>query len=209
MKKEIAVFDISKEEVSQATETLIAAFEEDAFIQCVCGVGVDSIEARRVFFSAVINYCRLYGRAYRTENFESVGCRLLPAETQLNFWRMLRSGMLKIRGCLGKDRFNNLMKISDEQNVIVKKYLADTEYLYCWVLGTHPDKQRQGFGGAIMRKTFNLARSLNVPCYLETFTESVISAHKHNGYVELTSHSFEDLGLSMHCMLNDVKSTDN
>jgi GNAT superfamily N-acetyltransferase len=206
MVNDITVVEITKDEVARATETLIAAFEHDDFIKCVCGDGDDSIGRKQVFFSSIINYCRLYGKAYRTQGFEAIACRRMPGDTKFTFWRMLRSGMLKLRGGLGKDKFNILMTISERMDALAKENLSGKEYVYCWTLGTHPDKQRQGYGGALMRKTFNFAQSLNVPCYLDTFTDSALSAHKHNGYIELARHYFTDIDLNMYAMLNDFKS---
>ena len=201
------VYSITMNEVERATQTLIAAFEEDDYIRFVCGTGESSIPRKHAFFSSIIKYCIRYGKAYRTANFESVACRKLPGDTRFTLWRMFRSGMLKLPAVLGKEKFSQFLCVSEKLDELVARQMAGRNYLYCLTLGTQPDKQRQGFGGQVMRETFDFARSLGVPCYLPTFTLSALSAHQHNGYVELESHHFAEYGLTVYCMLNELEHT--
>ena len=85
---------------------------------------------KRAFFSSIIKYCILYGKAYRTENFEAIACRKLPGDIKFGFWRMFRSGMLKLYKVLGKERFNHLMEISKTMESSSKKHMGNQKYLY-------------------------------------------------------------------------------
>ena len=163
-----------------------------------------AIDAKACFFSSIIKYCIRYGKAYRTANFEAVACRKLPGDTRFTLWRMFRSGMLKLPSVLGKEKFSQFLSVTQKLDDLVARQMGSRKYLYCLTLGTHPDKQRQGFGGLLMRETFDFARSLGVPCYLPTFTLSALSAHKHNGYVELENYHFAEYNLSVYCMLNEL-----
>lgn len=53
---------------------------------------------------------------------------------------------------------------------------------YLNMLATHPDWQRQGLGGALMRVVFETAETDGLPCYLETETEANVAYYRHHGF---------------------------
>jgi ribosomal protein S18 acetylase RimI-like enzyme len=50
------------------------------------------------------------------------------------------------------------------------------------MLGTHPDWQRRGLGGELMRVGFAIADRDGLPCYLETETVENVAYYRHHGF---------------------------
>lgn len=75
---------------------------------------------------------------------------------------------------------------------------------YLNLLGTHPDWQRQGLGGALMRMVFAQADEAGLPCYLETETTANVAYYRHHGFEirsEWDLHTDESAGPHMWGML--------
>ncbi len=53
---------------------------------------------------------------------------------------------------------------------------------YLNLLATHPDWQRQGFGGALMSVMFERADTDGLACYLETETPANVAYYRHHGF---------------------------
>jgi ribosomal protein S18 acetylase RimI-like enzyme len=56
------------------------------------------------------------------------------------------------------------------------------EHWHLNILGTHPDWQRQGLGGALMAHTFAIADAAGLPCYLETETPENVAYYRGRGF---------------------------
>jgi GNAT superfamily N-acetyltransferase len=177
-----AVFNIKLAEIEQAAITLFYAFENDPLMLWIFG-DKQSYKAKAIpLFKTWIKYCVLYGLALRTDNFESVGLRKKPGDLKLSFWRILRSGMYKNPKILGESGFKRLMDFDDLTSQARKNLMAKQSYWYCWMIGTKPEFQNQGFGRAIMDYTLDLAKKTNLPCYLETASKGAIQVHCSKGF---------------------------
>jgi GNAT superfamily N-acetyltransferase len=53
---------------------------------------------------------------------------------------------------------------------------------YLAVLGTHPDRQGQGFGSALMQPVLDECDRLEIPAYLETGTERNVAFYTRHGF---------------------------
>ncbi|ODN41770.1 hypothetical protein [Piscirickettsia litoralis] len=148
------VCNITETEASGAAEILSVAFEQDPFMLWVFGSQEDYLQKSQKFYKLCIQYCIHYGYALRTENFEAVALRKKPGDISFSFWRMMRSGMMKAPGVLGKPAFDRLMAYDKLSKRVRSKELPDRPYLYCWLLGTHPAHRERGFADALMVRTF-------------------------------------------------------
>jgi len=72
------------------------------------------------------------------------------------------------------------------------------------MIGTAPNFQKQGFGGAIMNGTFNYAQARKVPCYLEVVSEQSKIVHLKKGYKILTEFDLPDSLITVTTMLNEL-----
>lgn len=201
MEKAIKVFDITKDEITLAAESLSRAFENDPMLRWLIPEDDHYQQAAAPLFETWVKYTVLYGKAFRTENFESIALRKKPGDLKLSFWRVLRSGMIKTPKILGKEAFNRLMWMDNALVEQKKKNMGDRPYWYCWILGTDPQFQKQGFGSAVMQHTFDLAKQDGLPCYLETVNPASKTVHEKKGYQLLSQIPLQGSGHELFMML--------
>lgn len=180
--KEIKIIDIQNKDMRRAAEVIKASFVKDPFITNIFDSDElfekNSIE----LFQTWVKYGILYGKAWATENFETVAVRKVPTDVKPSLWKLFRSGMFKSKKLLGDANFERFKYIYENQAKLRKEILGDKPFLYCMVIGTDPKYQRQGFGAAMMSHTFNYADTLHVPCYLDTITDLDVEIHSKYGY---------------------------
>jgi hypothetical protein len=202
------IYSINIDETKQAAVTLASAFQSDTMIQWLVGDSHEPQQLATDLFETWVNYTVRYGIALRTENFESIALRLKPGQSKLTLWKMFRSGMFKTPKIIGKHGLGRLESLSKAlekaRNTNMKKQL----FLYCWVLGTHKEKQHQGFGKSLVQETFKIARNQGVPCYLETVTGCQSEGvHAKFGYEKKSIISIPDANFTMTAMVNQLKIT--
>lgn len=199
----IEVKEITASEIEQAATTLFYAFENDPLIQWIFGDKQLYAEQGIPVFNTWVKYCMLYGKAFRTNNFESVALRRKPGDDKFTFWRMLRAGMLKAPSLLGKPAFKRLMQLDELASQMKEKLGANQLFWYCWMLGTKPGLQKQGFGKALMIHTFNMAKQDKLPCYLETASETSKQIHLHAGYRIVAEAVLPESDVKITAMIRD------
>ena len=192
---------ITKNEISEAAKSLSQAFENDPLMLWLFGTQDAYNKNSQALCSTWVNYCVRYGKAFRTESFESVALLKVPGDTKLSLWRMLRSGMLKTGKILGTDGMKRLMLMDKILSEEKKKNMNERPNWYCEMLGTKLDKQKQGYVKLLMHKTF--AKDDNVPCYLETVTRSAMQCHLHAGYKQLSERKIPDSSITIYAMLRE------
>lgn len=153
-----------------------------------------------------VKYCVLYGKAFKTPNFESIALRKAPGDSTLTLWRMLRTGMLKTPKLMGKAGFNRLLRFDELSVAARQKNMGSRLFWYCWLLGTQPQHQGQGFATTLMNHTFALAKQENLPCYLETSNENSLEVHLKKGYKILSSFILPDSNITVYAMLRENPS---
>jgi len=144
------IYKIYYSEISASANTLKMAFADDPLMMWVFGNKNHYLKTSQKAIETWVKYCVYYGLAYRTEKFESIALRKLPGDIHTSWWRILRSGMFRMPGYMGKESFKRLMyfdKLSEEYK---EKLMKERPFLYCWQLGTKPEYQQQGFGRLLM-----------------------------------------------------------
>lgn len=204
MENEIKVSDIHKNETAQAAASLSRAFQNDPMMRWLIPNDEDYQRMAIPLFETWVKYAVLYGKALRTENFEAIALRKKPGDIEFSFWRGFRSGMLKTPKILGKEAFDKLMWMDKVLVEEKKKNMADRSFWYCWTLGTDPQYQRQGFGSAVMQRTFDLATKDGLPCYLETVNPASKAVHEKKGYKLLSQVPLQDSGHTLYTMLREI-----
>jgi ribosomal protein S18 acetylase RimI-like enzyme len=198
----ITVKNIIYSEVDQASETLYQAFKSDKMMQWLFVNKENYDNNAKALFKTWLQYGIRYGVALRTEQYEAIAIRRKPGDTKFGFWRMLRSGMLKTPKLLSKEGMKRLEILGRFCSQAVTEYMPNQLFWHCWVLGTLPEKQKQGFARALMNKTFELAANDNLPCYLETVAGSAAeNVHKHVGYKPVTTFVLPECEIKIATML--------
>lgn len=62
------------------------------------------------------------------------------------------------------------------------EHMPPDDHWHLNMLGTHPDWQRRGIGGELLRHTFAIADAADLPCYLETETAENVAYYRHHGF---------------------------
>ena len=65
---------------------------------------------------------------------------------------------------------------------LIDEHTPDEPHWHLNMIGTHPDWQRRGLAGALMRSTFEIAEEAGLPCYLETETVENVAYYRRFGF---------------------------
>ncbi|MDF1654438.1 MAG: hypothetical protein P1U34_04925 [Coxiellaceae bacterium] len=200
------IVPIKLKETTQAAETLFQAFRDDKFMQWVFISQENYNKNAKAAFETWVRYGVRYGIAMRTQNFESIAIRRKPGDTTFSLWKMFRSGMLITPKLLGKEGMKRMDAFDKASIKIRNDYMRSKPFLYCWILGTLPIKQGQGFGRQLMKATFEMAERDDLACYLETVSDSNSSeVHTHIGYQLITAFSVPNCKTQMIAMIKSSK----
>ena len=132
------------------------------------------------FFEKSINYGQRWGEVYTNGEASAVAVWFTPGQTELTPGRMLRVGMgmlpFKV-GLGGVSRFMKAMSVGEKFHKSVHG-----PHWYLLALGTKPEQQGAGMGGALIEVGAAKADAAGVPCYLETATESNVAFYTKRGF---------------------------
>ncbi len=195
------VSDVASNELKPAATTLFQAFENDPLINWVFNDKALYQQNGEALFQTWIKYCVLYGKAFKTPNFESIALRKCPGDSKSSLWRMFRAGMFKTPSLIGKAGFNRLLQFDALSIAERQKNMGNRLFWYCWLLGTQTQHQNQGFATALINHTFALAN--DVPCYLEATNEKSLAIQLKNGYKLLSSFTLPDSDIQIYSMLRE------
>lgn len=70
--------------------------------------------------------------------------------------------------------------------------LKGPRHAYLWIVGTHPDAQRKGLGGRVMREMLKRLDEEGMPAYLESFKENNIAFYEKHGFELLRLVDIDD-----------------
>lgn len=96
-----------------------------------------------------------------------------------------------------------LFEVATATERAARYYMGNVPFWYCQAIGVDPRHQGRGFGGRLMRRTFDLADAAGVPCYLEAATEENVAIHAHAGYRVVGELDFP-AGLHLWCMRRPI-----
>ncbi len=74
-----------------------------------------------------------------------------------------------------------------------------------WTLGTSPEAQGKGLGGALVEYGTSQADEAGISCYLETATESNVAFYKKRGFQVMNQADI--LGFTLYGMLRQPQPT--
>jgi GNAT superfamily N-acetyltransferase len=199
--------DISRAEVARATEVLTNAFRDDALFQYFFGDPGTYERLAPPLLASWVNWSRLYGKAWMTEDRNAVAIRQVPGGGGFGFWNTLRAGMLlpilKLDAATRR-RLSVVSSVVVDQRASI---MGRNPYWYCWMMGVEPTLQRQGVGRQLMRHTFEQADRSRLPCYLETFSAKTVQVHTSQGYAVRESVPIPQSCLTLYVMIRPPRSS--
>jgi len=190
----------------QASEMLARVFHEDPLYQHVFPDDRERAGSLKRLFSAVVGYSQRYGQVQTTPSLEGAACWLIPDNTEVTSWRMLRTG-LAFQRAIGR------MPAAARQELLgalafmdgIHKRLMTGPHWYLWALGVDPDYQGRGIGGALIRPVLVQADDAGLPCYLETLNESNLAFYQKWGFEIRDEETVPEQGLWIWAMVREPR----
>jgi GNAT superfamily N-acetyltransferase len=102
-------------------------------------------------FKSWIWYAQLYGKVYRTDNFNTVALMKTPSHPDFSLWGIIRSGMILNIWYLGLAGWRRLVDYDELSKVHMLKHINLQNPWYLWMLGTKTEFQGQGLGGLLLQ----------------------------------------------------------
>jgi len=186
----------------RATEVLVQAFRGDPIDAYICPDDVERVRSMRGLWDAVIGFTRVYGEAWTTPEVNGVACWLSPGHAEVNFRRMLRTGLALPRALMRFDRGarRRTMDVTHRMDRAHERVMPGPHW-YLWALGVMPAAQGQGIGSRLMQPVLARADAVGVPCYLETGTERNVAFYRKRGFEVATAEDVSGNGLMMWTMI--------
>jgi hypothetical protein len=186
-----------KKKVKFIAQMMATAFNDYPMIKYLFPNPKTRLQRSSIYFHALLNYGRRYGKIYLTSiNYEGV-CVVLPSKmAHFPTWPVIRSGIASKFGILGPGFLSRLSKQENCQYNIYKKHTA-FPHNYLILITINPQSQGQGFAGQLLRLINQDHDENHMPCYLETYTPKNVEIYKRFGYtvveescIPKTEHKF-------------------
>lgn len=173
---------IGTERRAAAAETLAKAFWNDPLLEVVLPDEAKRATHAAWFMGMPLEIGLRWGEVWAAEDTSAVAVWLTPG-AEVTFPRMLQIGLLRVPLKLGVDGMRRFMAMLGASEPFHKQ--VEGPHWYLLALGTRPDRQGQGLGGALVDAGLAKADAAGVPTYLETATDSNIAFYRKRGFEPL------------------------
>jgi ribosomal protein S18 acetylase RimI-like enzyme len=198
-----SLYRVTKNEVQKASLVLGKAFHDDPVWRQVIPDEAERRQKLPLIFAISLKYALRYGEVYATsEKLKGIAIILPYDKADMTFWRLLRSGALRIGMKLGRKAGNRLGEILAPINKAQEEILK-SGYLYLQAIGVSPELQGQGFGRKLLRAIFENADNEEIRIYLET-TEENVQLHKKFRFQVMKEIKLSTIDLSMWAMVRET-----
>jgi len=188
-----------------ACEVLAAAFQEDPMYKQIFPDSDERAKSLRLLWDAVVGYGLVYGEVYTTPSVKGVACWLSPGNTEVNLWRLFRTGFALQRAVtrFSKDGRKQFLDGLGYLDKIHKQIMEGKPHWYLWVLGVAPNSQGQGIGRRLIHPVLDRADKEHMPCYLETETERNVEFYKKRGFEVVSEGEVPGYSLKLWSLLRE------
>lgn len=169
-----------------ALETIALAFYQDVLWHYMLPVQEPLYSrAVRSIMGFPVRYAIRYGEVYApSPAMEGVAVWQTPTTPSFDLIRSLQSGLLEILALwvrLGRKHVRHLL---DASKTVLEARVrnAPIPHYYLEIIGVRPDHQGKGVGSRLIAPMLVRADCENVPCYLETQTESNVAFYRKRGF---------------------------
>ncbi len=205
-KEPVEVIHLASRQKEQASLVLAKAFGNDPLYRLIFPDDIERTLLLRRLFGAVIGYSLKYGRVHSTSSVAGVACWLPPGNTDVTFWRMMRTGLAFQRTTLripSEDR-RELVQALAYIHDIHQRQIGESHW-YLWALGVEPGRQRQGVGGALIKPILAEADRDGRPCYLETKSVESVAFYQKWGFEQKSLKEIPGLNISVWSMIRESR----
>jgi ribosomal protein S18 acetylase RimI-like enzyme len=181
---------------TRAVEVLTLAFLDDPLYRML----IPETEQRRLslqaLWSALIKTSSRYGVVDTTPDIAGIACWLAPGNADLGLWPMVRTGLALPRAMMqfpadSRKKFLEMVSTTDR----IRLQHMPHPHWYLWALAVDPARQGAGIGGTLLAATLRRADAGELPCYLETETESNVAFYTRRGFKVVHEEVFAELRL--------------
>ena len=195
---------------AQASQMLARAFLVDPVYMALFPHEVERERALQRLFGAVVGYGLVYGLVHTTPEVGGAAAWLSPGNTEVTTWRILRTGLGLQRAVArfnpqARQEFLAALAYMDE---IHKQKVPGTHW-YLWALGVEPGCQGKGIGSRLIQPVLTQADKGEVPCYLETQTESNVTFYQKRGFEVVSDGVVPGLEVRMWTMLREAQRVES
>lgn len=128
------------------------------------------------------------GDVYLTNDNKGVALWLTQKKEAFT-WRFIRRN-INIYRQLGIRTIVRLLKMEHTSH---KRFPSKSPFMYLYMIGVKPEKQRQGYAGALLDAGLANAVALTCPVFLETASEKNVMIYKKKGFTVTHIHKHKDL----------------
>jgi GNAT superfamily N-acetyltransferase len=172
-------------QTDRAVEVLTRAFQADPMYNYFFSDPREQARSLPGLWDGLVRYTLRYGEVYTTAQVSGVACWLSPGNTDMTFWRMLRTGMRLARAFMRfpPDARRKSQAVLGYLEQVRKRLMGRRPHWYLMALGVEPARQGQGIGGQLIQPVLARADQAGLPCYLETETERNVAFYQKRGFV--------------------------
>jgi ribosomal protein S18 acetylase RimI-like enzyme len=189
------------DQLEAAAKTLAEAFWDDPLLQIVAPNEKKRAAVGPWFFSRSVAYGMRWGEVSANDDASAVAVWFPPGNTDITPGRMLRVGMGAFpfrAGINGTLRFMRAISATEKFHKAV-----EGPHWYLMAMGTRPTRRGTGLGSALLEKGTAQADATEIPCYLETGTESNVAYYSKRGF-EVTGQA-NVLGFTLYGMVRQPR----
>ncbi len=157
----IEIIPLTHKDIKESAQTLADAFKNDPLLLWIIGNAKSYKHYAPKMFETYIAFSILYGKAYRTGNFETVAILKTPHTKPLNLfspsslYKIISSGIFLNVWYLGISGVLRALQCDSLSKKQVKKHMGEELSWSIWYLGTKPENQNKGLGNKVLSHIIN------------------------------------------------------
>lgn len=177
------VVKLERSHLTQATEVLAQAFNQDPIMQYFYPVEEQSrLDSLRWLSRLTVSYCQIYNQIYTTTDaVKGVAVWLPPGTYPMNTLRLLLLGFYMIPFKIQWQKLGEFFSLFAATEKYHHQDMARPHW-YLMMLGVAPTYQGSGVGSSLIQPVLEQADREGVPCYLETSTEGGVRFYQRQGF---------------------------
>ena len=184
-------------EVPDAVDLLIRAFERDPFVNWVVRSDRKRHEGMRRFFTVCLKQLTMpYGEVWVDREFRGIAMWNPPPGLKLSAKEQLH---FLGQGILGMQLRHTPSRMAGFNEL--ERHHPEVPHYYLFFLAVDPDCRGAGIGSRLLRATLDRCDAEGMPAYLEATREDLVPFYEHHGYRALPTVTLPYRGPTMYPML--------
>lgn len=203
MKEQMKIIRLDLSHVNSAAKVCASAFQNDPQAAYLIPDAKQRIRALLCLFRFALKYGIMNGECYAaSDDLKGIALWLPSDKTNLNFYRLMRSGFLSLYNSIDVMVIVRYIKCFYHSAFVQKDNTVGRHY-YLFLLAVRPAFQGKGYGSALLKSMLKRLDSEKLPCYLATHNETNIPVYERHGFRLLASHLIPRTNLKHLAMIRE------